>query len=82
MDEDLVSRSAVMEIIKDEMEKKSPDMRSILSRIKGLPAAFDMDVVCERIYDATEDYGQGGMFAKLLIDPGEACNILKSGGMA
>lgn len=82
MDEDLVSRSAVMEIIKDEMEKASPDMHSILSRIKGLPAAFDIDAVCERIYDAAEDCGQGGMLAKLLIDPEEACSIIKSGGTA
>lgn len=82
MDENLVSRSAVMEIIKDEMEKESPDMGNILSRVGEMPAAFDMDAVCERIYDVAEDYGQGGMLAKLLIDPEEACNILKSGGMA
>ena len=57
-------------------------MENILSRVGEMPAAFDMDAVCERIYDVAEDYGQGGMLAKLLIDPEEACNILKSGGMA
>ena len=76
MDGDLISRCAVLEIIK----KHECDTAGITTGVMELPVAYDIEKVCEKLWDTAEDIGQGGMLAHEVIDARDACEIVRSGG--
>lgn len=49
-------------------------------KLKKELTTYNVDAVCEKLYDAAEEMGQGGMSSNLMISAREACEIVKSGG--
>lgn len=90
MSNDLISRSAVIKIIEDELKLKSSYVEhnaqiDIMFKVKEMPIAYDVDKVVERLesvsipenkvlYESSDEFGQ---FVKLK----DAVEIVKSGGI-
>ena len=75
---DLISRSAVIKIIKDEIKLKLSYAEhnaqiDIMFKVKELPTAYDVDGVCRKINENKE--------MDNLIDSDHAIKIVKGGGL-
>lgn len=75
---DLISRSAVIKVIEDEIKLKSSYTEhnaqiDIMFKVKELPVAYDVDKVCRKINE-NKDMDN-------LIDAYHAIKIVKTGGI-
>lgn len=84
MSNDLISRSEVVKIIEEEIEKKlSYEVHNaqidIMFKVKELPVAYNVDKVVERLEKAK--YEDDLYPCNLAVEIEEAKSIVKSGGI-
>lgn len=96
MNNDLISRSAVIKIIEDEIKLKSSYVEhnaqiDIMFKVKEMPTAYDVDKVVERLEEmrlkreeqlrACVDNDMADYFRCKMSAIAEAIEIVKSGGI-
>ncbi len=83
MNNDLISRSAVIKIIEDEIKLKSSYVEhnaqiDIMFKVKEMPTAYDVDKVVERL-EVNSMFAQEDDEPFVMLD--DAVEIVKSGGI-
>lgn len=83
MNNDLISRSAVIKIIEDEIKLKSSYVEhnaqiDIMFKVKEMPIAYDVDKVVERL-EVNSMFAQADDEPFVMLD--DAVEIVKSGGI-
>lgn len=83
MSNDLISRSAVIKIIEDELKLKSSYVEhnaqiDIMFKVKEMPIAYDVDKVVERL-EVNSMFAQADDEPFVMLD--DAVEIVKSGGI-
>lgn len=87
MNNDLISRSAVIKIIEDEIKLKSSYVEhnaqiDIMFKVKEMPTAYDVDKVVEQIEENTDfTTGEDGTVIEEYVNLKVAKEIVKSGGI-